>query len=100
MADRLRATVEHIDDAGKGFHREALEFGKFKHLASPATPRVDDAGLSEALSVLSEAFGLAHQLLTGLVDTHGTNLRGAASDYHNEDIDRGKLLNDLMGRLK
>ncbi|KNB52983.1 DUF6317 family protein [Streptomyces caatingaensis] len=100
MADKLRATVEHIDEAGKGFHREALHLGEFKHLASPSTPRVGDAGLSEALSVLSEAFGLAHELLTGLVDTHGTNLRGAASDYHHEDLDRRKMFDDLMGRAK
>ncbi|MBH1933313.1 hypothetical protein I5Q34_03245 [Streptomyces sp. AV19] len=98
MADKLKATVEHIDDAGKGFHREALHLGEFKHLAAPPTPGVGDAGLSGALSQLSDAFGIAHELLTKLVDTHGSNLRGAASDYHDQDIDTDKMFKDLMGR--
>ncbi|WP_171161760.1 DUF6317 family protein [Streptomyces sp. I05A-00742] len=99
MADRLRATVEHIDDAGKGFHREALHLGEFKHLASPPTPGVGDAALSSALLRLSEAFGIGHELLTNLMDKHGGNLRTAAGDYRNQDIDTQKIFNDLMGDM-
>ncbi|MBZ4318077.1 DUF6317 family protein [Streptomyces huiliensis] len=99
MADRLKATVEHIDDAGRGFHREALHLGEFKHLASPPTPGVGDAALSSALLQLSEAFGIGHELLTNLVTKHGGNLQSAASDYQNQDIDTGKILNDLMGKV-
>ncbi|MER5781347.1 DUF6317 family protein [Streptomyces mobaraensis] len=99
MSDRLKATVEHIDDAGKGFHREALHLGEFKQLAAPPTPGVGDVALSSALFRLSEAFGIGHELLTNLVDKHGGNLRAAAGDYQNQDIDTQKILNDLMGKV-
>ncbi|MFI1968047.1 hypothetical protein BLA24_21390 [Streptomyces cinnamoneus] len=100
MSDELRTTVEHIDDAGKGFHREAIHLGEFKHLASPATPGVGDLALSSALVQLSDAFGIAHELLTGLVDRHGTSLRGAAADYQDQDVDIETLFRDMMGKAK
>ncbi|MGK5642146.1 DUF6317 family protein [Streptomyces sp. URMC 126] len=100
MADRLKATVEHIDDAGKGFHREALHLHEFKHLSSPATPSVGDSSLSAALSQISDAFGIAHELLTGLMDRHGSSLRSAAGEYHDKDIDIRGVLDDMMGKAK
>ncbi|MGI5337891.1 DUF6317 family protein [Streptomyces sp. CA-181903] len=98
MADRLNATVEHIEDAGRGFHREALHLAEFRHLASPPTPRVDDAALGSALARLSEAFGIGHQALTALVTRHGHNLQAAAGDYRNQDIDTRGIFADLMGK--
>ncbi|MGW1200617.1 DUF6317 family protein [Streptomyces sp. NPDC002536] len=100
MSDRLRATVDHIDATGKAFHREAAELARTRHLASPPTPGVGDVALSSALSHLSDAFGAAHQMMTGLIDGHGSKLRKAAADYRNTDIDVHGMFDDLIEKYK
>lgn len=100
MSDRLRATVDHIDDTGKAFHREAVDLGDVRHLASPPTPGVGDVALSSALLGLSDAFGAAHRMMTGLIDGHGSKLRKAAVDYRNTDIDVHGMFDDLIEKCK
>ncbi|MCC2275782.1 DUF6317 family protein [Streptomyces sp. ET3-23] len=100
MSDKLRATVDHIDDTGRAFQQEAVDLGRTAHLASPPTPGVGDVALSSALLRLSDAFGAAHRMMTGLIDGHGSKLRKAAADYQNTDIDLHGMFDDLIDKYK